>query len=281
MPWWQWETPMMEPRNSSFDGFLIWWNLWEMVKGGWGTCLEEVAHNMGAPLEGYLALVPSVPPFFTSWLFLSGYMTWSNSQTCLSSCALGPLLDTWKWILILGFASGRTFVNLQLECITDLALAPSLPHFFLKLSMSVVLLYVCGTSDHMCACVHMCVTEGVHVEVREQLWYQSSPSALCRTAASLLLLTGACARTGAYMLLESLLPLPPTCAQSTGILDRCATLSSFMRVLWSALTFLGLDANSMPPEAASQPWPFLSCDHNSRGLSGKMVCDKKETEHLG
>lgn len=39
-----------------------------MVKGGRGTYLEEVAHNMGAPLEGYLALVPSVSPFFTSWL---------------------------------------------------------------------------------------------------------------------------------------------------------------------------------------------------------------------
>lgn len=97
--------------------------------------------------------------------------------------------------------------------------------------MDVVFLYVCGMCDHMCACVYMCVTNRVHVEVREQLWHQSSLSALCRTAASLLLLTAACARTGAYMLLESLLPPPPTCAQSAGILDTCATLSSFMRVL--------------------------------------------------
>lgn len=84
----------------------------------------------------------------------------------------------------------------------------------------------------MCACVYMRVTEGGHVKVREQLWYhQSSPSALCGTAASPLLFIAACARTGAYMLLENLLPLLPTCAQSAGILDTCATLSSFMRVL--------------------------------------------------
>lgn len=98
--------------------------------------------------------------------------------------------------------------------------------------MNVVLLYVCGTCDHMCACVYMRVPEGVHVKVREQRWYhQASPSALCGTAASSLLFTAACARTGAYMLLETLLPPPPTCAQSAGILDTCATLSSFMRVL--------------------------------------------------
>lgn len=121
----------MRDTHYGAKKFILWWipNMMESLGDGKRGYLEEVAHNMGAPLEGYLALVPSVSPFFTSWLpfceflcddpfplprhtglsslkpcdlkeifplhelFLSGYMMRSSSQTSLSSCALGPLID--------------------------------------------------------------------------------------------------------------------------------------------------------------------------------------------
>lgn len=70
---------------------------------------------------------------------------------------------------------------------------------------------------HKYACVYMCAMEGMHVEVREQFWGQSSPSTLFEKA--LLCVPGQMA----YVLLKNSLLLPPHVHRNVGILDTCAT----------------------------------------------------------